>query len=41
VIINQEGKVYFHTTGLAINTVYWLKKSIKELLSQNLVVKQQ
>lgn len=37
VIINQEGKVYFHTTGLAMNTVYWLKKSITELLSQSSV----
>jgi thiol-disulfide isomerase/thioredoxin len=32
VIIDQEGKVYFHTTGLSTNTVYWLEKSIKELL---------
>jgi peroxiredoxin len=31
VIIDKEGKVYFHTTGLAGNTVYWLEKSIKEL----------
>lgn len=37
VIINQEGKVYFHTTGLAFNTLYWLKKSITELLSQSSV----
>jgi thiol-disulfide isomerase/thioredoxin len=34
VIINQEGKVYYHSTGLAMNTVYWLKKSINELLAQ-------
>ncbi len=40
VIINQQGKVYFHTTGLAMNTVYWLKKSITELLSQPLVAQQ-
>lgn len=33
VIIDGEGKVYFHTTGLSFNTVYWLKKSINELLS--------
>jgi thiol-disulfide isomerase/thioredoxin len=31
VIIDQHGKVYFHSTGLAMNTVYWLKKSIAEL----------
>lgn len=31
VIIEPGGKVYFHSTGLAINTVYWLKKSIEEL----------
>jgi len=33
VILNKEGKVYFHTSGLAMNTIYWLKKSIKELLN--------
>lgn len=33
VILNREGKVFFHTSGLAMNTIYWLKKSIKELLS--------
>ncbi len=32
VIIDQQGRVYFHTTGLGMNTVYWLKKSINELL---------
>jgi len=37
VIIDQEGKIGFHTTGLAMNTVYWLKKSIDELLSQSTV----
>jgi thiol-disulfide isomerase/thioredoxin len=34
VVISREGKVYFHSTGLAVNTVYWLKKSINELLAQ-------
>jgi peroxiredoxin len=34
VILDKEGKVFFHTSGLAVNTVYWLKKSIKELLSK-------
>lgn len=33
VILNKEGKVFFQTSGLAMNTIYWLKKSIKELLS--------
>ena len=32
VIIDTEGKIYFHTTGLSPNTVYWLNKTIKELL---------
>ncbi len=39
VVIDQEGKVYFHTTGLALNTVWWLKKSIAELLRQPPVAK--
>lgn len=34
VVIDPSGKVYFHTTGLASNTVHWLKKSIEELLPQ-------
>jgi thiol-disulfide isomerase/thioredoxin len=34
VILDTEGKVYFHTSGLAMNTVYWIKKSIKELLAK-------
>ena len=38
VIIDQQGKVYFHTTGLAPNTVYWLNKSITELLNRSSVV---
>ncbi|MFL5811823.1 MAG: TlpA family protein disulfide reductase [Flavisolibacter sp.] len=33
VIIDTEKKVYFHTMGLAPNTVFWLKKSINELLT--------
>ncbi len=32
VILDTEGKVYFHTSGLAVNTIYWIKKSIEELL---------
>jgi len=35
VILNKEGKVFFHTSGLAMNTIYWLKKSIRELLSED------
>jgi thiol-disulfide isomerase/thioredoxin len=31
VIVDPEGKVHFHTTGLAINTAYWLRKSISQL----------
>ncbi|HEY0355539.1 MAG TPA: TlpA disulfide reductase family protein [Flavisolibacter sp.] len=34
-IIDTDGKVYFHTVGLASNTVYWLKKSIGELLEKS------
>lgn len=35
VIIDGDGKVYFHTMGLASNTVHWLNKSIKELLAKD------
>jgi thiol-disulfide isomerase/thioredoxin len=31
VIVNQNGKIYFHSTGLSTSTVHWLKKSIEEL----------
>ena len=31
VIIDQKGKIYFHSSGLAMNTAYWIKKSIEEL----------
>jgi len=34
VVISAEGKVYFHTSGLSINTVYSIEKSIKELLNK-------
>jgi peroxiredoxin len=33
-VIDQEGKVYFHTSGLTTNTVYWVRKSIDELLEK-------
>ena len=35
VIVDQNGKVYFHSTGLSISTVYWLKKSVEELKKLN------
>lgn len=31
-VIDQEGKAYFHTTGVGITTLYWLKKSVEELM---------
>lgn len=31
VIVDQNGKVYFHSSGLSMNTVHWLKKSIEQL----------
>jgi len=31
VVLDGEGRVYFHTSGLSSNTVYWLEKSIREL----------
>lgn len=35
VVLNANGTVYFHTSGLAMNTIYWLKKSINQLLVAN------
>lgn len=32
VVLDREGKVLFHTTGLAMNTVSWVKKSIDDAL---------
>lgn len=32
VILNGEGKVAFHTSGLGLQTVYWLRNTIKGLL---------
>ncbi|HEY1112352.1 MAG TPA: hypothetical protein VGE66_02290, partial [Chitinophagaceae bacterium] len=34
VVLDREGKIHFHTDGLARNTVYWVKKSIDEALAQ-------
>jgi len=31
VIVDQKGKIYFHSSGLSMGTVHWLKKSIEEL----------
>ena len=36
VIIDQNGKVYFHSTGLSTGTVYWLRKSIEELKDKSI-----
>jgi hypothetical protein len=33
-IVSPEGKVYYHSTGLGMNSIYWLKKSIDELLNE-------
>lgn len=33
-VIDQDGKVHFHTSGLAPNTVYWVRKSVEELLER-------
>jgi peroxiredoxin len=35
VVLDPSGKVYFHTSGLAPNTVYWVKRSINELLQKS------
>ena len=39
VIIDGEGMVKFHTSGLALNTIYWLKKTIDEAISQRNLLK--
>lgn len=36
-VISQEGKVYFHTSGYSgFSTIHWLKKSIEELKNKSL-----
>lgn len=35
VVLNREGKVVFHTSGLAPNTVFWIKKSIEAGLTNS------
>jgi peroxiredoxin len=34
VILDKEGKVYFHTQGLGTATIHWIRKSIDELRSR-------
>lgn len=34
VIIDQEGKIFFHSTGYSMNIAYWINKSIDELKKQ-------
>ncbi len=34
VVVDRDGKIKFHTSGLAKNTVYWLKKSTDEALAK-------
>ncbi len=39
VVINQKGKVYFHTSGLTPGTAVWIKKSIEELKEKSSTAK--
>jgi peroxiredoxin len=39
VIIDTRGKVEFHTSGLAMQTVYWLDKTISRLVAEGFMVK--
>lgn len=34
VVVDKEGKVSFHTTGLGMGTIKWLRSSIQEALQQ-------
>ena len=34
VVVDTEQKVYFHTSGLGATTIYWIRKSIEELLKK-------
>ena len=38
VVVDKEGKVYFHTTGLGMNTVYWIEKCIREIQNKSTTV---
>jgi peroxiredoxin len=33
-IVDQQGKVYFHSSGLSPSTAFWIKKTITELLEK-------
>lgn len=35
VVLDQEGKVQYHTTGLSTGTIPWLKKTIEQLRKNN------
>ncbi|MGE5520310.1 MAG: TlpA family protein disulfide reductase [Candidatus Dadabacteria bacterium] len=34
-VVGPENKVYYHSSGYAMNQAYWLRKTIKELLQGN------
>ncbi len=34
VVIDPEGKVYFHTSGLGASTIYWIRQSIQDILAR-------
>jgi peroxiredoxin len=34
VVVDKEGKIIFHTSGLAMNTVDWVRRSIKGALAE-------
>jgi thiol-disulfide isomerase/thioredoxin len=36
VVVDPEGKVYFHSTGFALNTGLWIKKSIEEIKTKSI-----
>lgn len=40
VVIDPDGKVRFHTSGLAANTVYWIQKSIAGALADKAEIAQ-
>jgi peroxiredoxin len=35
VVVDQHGKVVFHTTGVTNNTIYWIRETIEELKEKN------
>jgi len=36
-VIDQQGKAYFHTTGTGSLAIFWLRKSIEELLNAGML----